>query len=85
MADTRAAITGEARAGTMILPMMDDHATPPVPMAAKAAPMRPPNRAWEEEDGRPRSQVNRFQKMPPIRPVKTTMRRFSPSVALERL
>jgi len=35
-----------------------------------AAPIRPPNRAWLELDGRPRSQVIRFQTMAPIRPAK---------------
>jgi len=35
--------------------------------AATAAPHRPPIRAWEEEEGRPRYQVTRFQTMPPNR------------------
>ena len=33
--------------------------------------MSPPNRAWDEEDGRPKSQVARFHRMAPARPAKT--------------
>ena len=35
------------------------------------APIRPPNSACEELDGRPSSQVSRFQTMPPTRPART--------------
>jgi hypothetical protein len=35
-----------------------------------AAPMRPPNMAWEELEGRPTSQVSRFQMMAPTSPAK---------------
>nr|BFE70939.1 hypothetical protein GCM10020092_042400 [Actinoplanes digitatis] len=35
------------------------------------APIRPPNRACEELDGSPSSQVSRFQTMPPTRPAST--------------
>ena len=60
------------------------HSTPENPRAPIAAPMSPPNRAWEELDGRPRSQVSRFQTMPPIRPEKTTSRSLSASATWER-
>ena len=33
----------------------------PAPASAKAAPARPPTRAWAELDGSPRHQVSRFQ------------------------
>ena len=39
-----------------------------------AAPIRPPNRACEEEEGSPNSQVARFHRMPPTRPAKTMVR-----------
>lgn len=69
-AATMHAITGASRAGTMILEMMPSQLRPERPRAAIPEPMRPPNRAWEELDGRPNSQVKRFQRMPPMRPAK---------------
>src|SRR5690606_33632692 len=36
-----------------------------LPLADSAAPIRPPIRAWLEDDGRPNHQVIRFQMMPP--------------------
>ena len=41
------------------------------PANAKAAPTKPPNKAWDEDDGRPKSQVVRFHKIAPVRPAKT--------------
>src|ERR1044072_8520115 len=41
------------------------------PSAAKAAPAAPPIRACEDEDGRPKYHVSRFQEIAPIRPEKT--------------
>ena len=40
-------------------------------MPAMPAPTSPPNRAWEELDGSPSNQVNRFHRMPPINPANT--------------
>ena len=40
------------------------------PMPTTAAPIRPPNRACEELDGRPLSQVIMFQRTAPMRPAK---------------
>jgi hypothetical protein len=34
--------------------------------------MSPPNNAWDELDGRPSSQVSRFQMIAPTSPAKTT-------------
>jgi hypothetical protein len=34
------------------------------------APISPPNSAWEDDDGSPNSQVNRFHKMPPTSPAR---------------
>ena len=39
-----------------------------------ADPIRPPNRACEDEEGRPSSQVVRFHRMPPTRPANTMVR-----------
>ena len=47
------------------------HLTPANPTAPMVPPTRPPSRAWDDEDGRPSSQVNRFQMIPPMRPPKT--------------
>ena len=71
---TSPATTGAATAGMTMELITPSHLTPPVPSAAMAAPIRPPNRAWEELDGRPRSQVTRFHKMPPTRPANTMVR-----------
>ena len=43
-----------------------------------AAPISPPNSACEELDGRPSSQVSRFQTMAPMRPASTMTSRASP-------
>jgi hypothetical protein len=45
--------------------------TPERPSPAIAEPTSPPKRAWEDDEGRPSSQVRRFQTMPPQRPAKT--------------
>src|SRR5262249_11788715 len=37
---------------------------------ARAAPTRPPKRAWEDEEGRPKYQVTRFQMIAPRRAAK---------------
>ena len=43
-----------------------------MPTLAMAAPAYPPIRAWEDEDGSPKYQVIRFQKIAPRRPPSTT-------------
>ena len=44
--------------------------TPSTPAPTMTAPTRPPNRACEELDGRPTSQVMRFQMIAPTNPAK---------------
>ena len=79
-----AATTGDATAGRMILPMTPSslvpspaQLTPFQPSEAMVAPIRPPNSACEELDGRLSSQVSRFQTMPPIRPANTIASKWS--------
>ena len=79
VADTIAAMTGERTAGTIILESTPIHCTPSKPMATSAEPIRPPNSACDEEEGRPSSQVSTFQRMPPTRPVKTMSISAGPS------
>ena len=43
------------------------------PLAAKAAPTRPPMSACDELEGSPKYQVARFHAMAPIRPANTTV------------
>ena len=43
-----------------------------------AAPIRPPNSAWEDDEGSPNSHVIRFQTMPPTRPAKMITRTGTP-------
>jgi hypothetical protein len=43
------------------------------PLAAKAAPTRPPMSACDELEGSPKYQVARFHAIAPIRPAKTTV------------
>ena len=76
-AATTPAMTGEATAGRITLPMTPSslvpspvHFTPLIPSAAMAEPMSPPNRACEDDDGRPSSHVRTFQTIPPTRPAR---------------
>lgn len=46
--------------------------TPDEPTDISVAPMSPPKSAWEELDGRPSSQVSRFQRMAPTSAAKIT-------------
>jgi hypothetical protein len=69
-AATIPAMTGAATAGTITFCVIPFQFTPFMPIAAIPAPMRPPNNACDELDGMPNSQVNRFHRMPPIRPAK---------------
>ena len=45
---------------------------------ARAEPTSPPIRAWEEDEGRPKYQVTRFQAMAPSRPASTITRPSTP-------
>src|SRR5882757_5809819 len=45
----------------------------PPPAATQVAPIRPPNRACDELDGRPKYQVARFHRIAPTRPAKITV------------
>ena len=62
------ATTGEMRAGTKTLATTAPKFTPSTPAPTITAPTRPPNSAWEEDEGRPTSHVIRFHKMAPTRP-----------------
>ena len=64
------ATRGATTAGRMILDMITEMFTPAVPAPISTAPIRPPNRACEELDGKPNSQVIRFQRMAPTSPAK---------------
>src|SRR3982751_562816 len=45
----------------------------PVPAATHVAPINPPNRACEDDDGSPTSQVTRFHRIAPTNPAKITV------------
>ncbi len=77
-AATAPARIGDMSAGRITLPTTPSSLdpspaqfTPFSPRPASVEPMRPPNSACEELDGRPSSQVSRFQTMPPMRPAST--------------
>src|SRR5512139_2307776 len=53
--------------------MIVPHFTEP-PVANRVAPTRPPNSAWDDEEGSPKYQVIRFQQIAPITPANTTPR-----------
>ena len=83
--DTVAAMTGEARDGRITLPTTPSSLvpspvqwTPPQPMPAIVAPIRPPKSACDELEGRPSSHVTRFQMMPPTRPARMISSRADP-------
>ena len=73
-AATTPAMTGAATAGISTFWVTPAQLTPLLPSAARPAPIRPPNRACDELDGMPNSQVSRFHRMPPIRPAKMMVR-----------
>src|SRR5690606_39683148 len=56
-------ISGETNIGMTTLSRTPPQMTSVPP--ASAAPTMPPNSAWEEEDGRPKYQVTRFQMIAP--------------------
>jgi hypothetical protein len=59
--------------------------TASVPAATSVAPMRPPNSAWDELDGRPSSHVSKFHRIAPTSPAKITTgpMRVSSTIPLE--
>src|SRR5215208_1450664 len=71
-----------------ISPGMITLSTIPVPLiaedpaAAKVEPTTPPINACEDDDGRPKYQVSRFQKIAPISPAKTTSRVMSSGLTM---
>src|SRR6478609_2331683 len=66
----RPATTGATTAGSRIFDTITEKLTPEVPAPTSTAPMSPPNRAWDELDGNPNSQVMRFHRMAPTSPAK---------------
>src|SRR5436305_1001176 len=70
---TENASTGAMSAGTRTLPTSPAASTPLVPCAAITAPTTPPISACDDEEGRPKYQVARFQAIAPIRPAKMTV------------
>src|ERR1700733_102437 len=67
------AISGDATAGMISFSTMPCPLTAPDPTAARTAPTKPPIRACEELDGRPKYHVIRFHAIAPIRPANTTV------------
>ncbi len=61
------ATTGENTAGMITFCTSVPKCTALPPKATHVAPIRPPNRACDELDGRPRYQVNRFQTIAPTK------------------
>ena len=67
--------TGESTIGmTMLFTMPFQSTVPSMPktVAQRVEPTRPPMRAWDDEEGRPKYQVMRFQQIAPTTPAKTT-------------
>ena len=58
---------------------------PARPKPTIVAPMRPPNSACEELDGRPSSHVSMFQVMAPMRPAKMSAGNWSPEIWSSRM
>src|SRR6476646_2998303 len=70
---TTNARTGAIRPGMITLLSSPSPLIALAPSAANAAPTSPPISACDEEDGRPKYHVARFQAMAPIRPANTTV------------
>src|SRR6478609_8612710 len=66
----RQATTGATTAGSTILDITTEKLIPETPAPISTAPIRPPNRACDELDGRPNSQVTMFHRIAPTRPAK---------------
>src|ERR1700744_5519389 len=69
---------GDRPAGMTTLETRPCHLTACPPAAAIVEPMTPPISACEELDGIPNNQVTRFQRIPPIKPARTTVTVTSP-------
>src|ERR1700722_9065499 len=65
---------GEKTAGSTTFETRPFHKTACPPALAIVAPITPPMSACDELDGIPKSQVSRFQVIPPARPAATTVR-----------
>src|SRR5690348_17739838 len=63
---------GDRAAGMTTLETRPFHRTAEPPAAASVEPITPPMSACEELEGMPKSQVIRFQMIPPARPAATT-------------
>ena len=64
------ATTGETTAGSSTLSSTCSKCTPLDPAPTQTAPISPPNRACEELEGSPASQVARFHRIAPTSPAK---------------
>ncbi len=68
----RPATIGDSASGTSTFPTTVEVWIAPEPATAQVAPIKPPNRACEELEGSPSSQVSRFHRIAPTRPPKIT-------------
>src|ERR1700753_41698 len=68
IAASRPARIGEVAAGMTTLEMIPSTSIAPEPAPTRVAPITPPIKAWDEEDGIPNHQVARFQLIAPISP-----------------
>src|SRR4051794_18743549 len=71
---TTKASTGDSSPGMITFSTMPAPLIAELPAAANVEPTTPPISACEDEDGSPKYQVSRFQKIAPINPAKTTSR-----------
>src|SRR4051812_13739639 len=63
---------GDSTIGTMTFFTMPAHLT--LPLDARAAPTRPPIKACDDDEGKPKYQVMRFHAIAPTTAAKTTVR-----------
>src|SRR5918995_5354274 len=68
---TRNASSGATSAGTTTLSTMPEPNTALLPSATNAEPTTPPISACDDDDGRPKYHVARFQAIAPTRPANT--------------
>lgn len=66
------ATNGATTAGSSTVETITQPFTDAIPAPTMTAPIRPPNRACEELEGRPSSQVIKFQTIAPINPARMT-------------
>ncbi len=64
-------MSGASSAGNTIFERSTAGSIAPKPAPTIVAPIRPPNRACDDELGRPKNQVARFQTIAPMRPANT--------------